>query len=116
MTGAIEGYVWVDQDADSLRDEGEAGLAGQRVWLQSIESTVLGLEDRRETVTDVGGRYRFDDLLPGTYLLEIADPPIYVPTTPLRFAISVRADAVASPPSAGFYRLPWVIYLPVVWQ
>ncbi len=73
----------------------------------------LGLEARRETVTDAGGRYRFDDLLPGAYLLEITDPPIYVPTTPLRFTVSVLANAVATPPAVGFSRLPWVLYLPM---
>jgi len=73
----------------------------------------LSVERRWETATDSAGDYRFDDLLPGVYLLEIADPPLYFPTTSLRYVVGVQANAIAAVPAAGFYRLPWIIYLPV---
>jgi hypothetical protein len=95
------------------RDDGEESLPGLQVTLQSIQQPALGLEERRETTTDNQGRYRFDDLPSGVYLLEIADPPVLLPTTPLKYAVSVDANVVAAPPPVGFYRPPWVVYLPM---
>ena len=61
-------YVWLDENADGLQDAGEPGLAGVNVLLKDSIGDVVGTR-----VTDSNGAYLFNNLVPGTYTVEL-DP------------------------------------------
>lgn len=69
--------VWEDTNGNGVQDVGEPGLAG-------VEVTLLGEDQDGEPVsisvtTDAGGNYLFDNLLPGTYDVQITSiDPTYV--------------------------------------
>ncbi len=62
--GRIEGHVFVDQNADSVRTSDEPTAPGVVV---SVEGS--------EVSTDAGGLYRFPPLAPGRYLLSVRELP-----------------------------------------
>ena len=64
-SGSIGDLVWRDDDADGVIDENEDGIEGVVVTL-----TRDGVEVA-STTTDADGAYRFDDLPPGEYVVEI---------------------------------------------
>ncbi len=62
--------VWLDEDADGVQDPGESeGVAGVRVELLD-GATLLDY-----TYSDIGGRYSFSDLLPGSYRVRFGALP-----------------------------------------
>ncbi len=60
--GTLHGYVWTDLNGDDRRRPEEV-YVGVMVTLRD-----------RQTTTDERGHYRFDDVEPGEYELEVADP------------------------------------------
>ncbi len=66
-----------------------------------------------EAVTDDQGYYRFTDVPPGTYVVEVEDPAGYLPTTSARVDVSAGANVTVNV-DFGFYALPRFGYLPVV--
>lgn len=69
--GGIEGLVHVDRDEDCVYDEDEPPLAGVTITLLDQEGNSW------TTVTDDQGRYRFENLRPGTYRLVESQPSGY---------------------------------------
>lgn len=71
--GFIGGLVWIDANADGLQDVLEPGFAGVVVKLHSDANgnDVLDTSDFliASTTTDQDGRYRFDTLFAGKYLV-----------------------------------------------
>jgi subtilisin-like proprotein convertase family protein len=65
---AIYGYIYDDADVDGVRDPGEAGVAGLKVFLDSDGD---GAADAGEpsAVSDSAGRYRLASLAPGSATL-----------------------------------------------
>lgn len=65
---SIGGVKFEDMDGDGIRDEGEAGLAG---WTIFLDANGNGSLDGGELydVTGADGAYRFDNLLPGAYVV-----------------------------------------------
>jgi len=63
-TTSLDGYKFLDKDADSVWDVSEPGLEGWTIYLigTSVEGPVM-----LSTNTDATGYYSFDDLPPGTY-------------------------------------------------
>lgn len=68
---AIAGSVYLDNDEDGQRTEGESGVAGARLLLYSEENQ--SREALLEAYTGADGTFRFSDLTPGRYRVEI-DP------------------------------------------
>jgi hypothetical protein len=65
---ALGNEVWFDDDDDGIRDAGESAAPGVTVrLLDATATTVLAT-----TTTDASGRYVFDDLRAGTYVVEVA--------------------------------------------
>jgi protocatechuate 3,4-dioxygenase beta subunit len=80
---SLGNLVWDDANNNGTVDPGESGVAGVAVRLYA-DVDLDGVPDggvTAQTTTDANGRYRFDGLLPGGYLVEVADPVGYVPAS-----------------------------------
>src|SRR5215470_10888839 len=64
--GTLTGTVWVDRNGDGVRQKGEPGQAGVRVYLDANANGRLDFGERF-TTTGKGGTYVFRGLPPGTY-------------------------------------------------
>ncbi|MFN6119389.1 MAG: SdrD B-like domain-containing protein, partial [Actinomycetes bacterium] len=82
---SIGDRVWFDGDRDGVQDAGESAAVGTVVRLLTATGASLA-----STTTDVAGAYRFADLRPGAFVVQLDAPDGYAPTT---------ADAVS--PAAG---------------
>ena len=72
--GSVAGRVFNDSNNNGLVDPGEAGIAGVQMVLTG--SNDLGEAVSVTVTTDAEGRYRFDDLRPGTYAVtQPVQPP-----------------------------------------
>ena len=92
LSGAIEGQLWNDLDADGVKDAGEPYLDA---WV--IELTDLLFGDTTTTTTAGGGLYSFDDRLPGDYEVRQIDEAGWVqthPTGPAYHAIELIDNAL----------------------
>ena len=69
--GTLQGYVYVDEDEDGMRDFGEPALT----------DVSITLSNGNNTLTDAAGFYQFE-LDPGKYDIYELDPPGYTSTTP----------------------------------
>ena len=67
-TFSLGNRVFSDRDGDGLQGASEPGIAGVALRLLSGE----GVATQQTTTTDPSGRYRFDALLPGDYIVEAA--------------------------------------------
>ncbi|HQK12556.1 MAG TPA: SdrD B-like domain-containing protein [Anaerolineae bacterium] len=65
--GSIGDYVWMDLDRDGFQDVGEAGLPNVKVNLYKSDGTTL----LASAYTDSDGRYRFESLTPGGYVVKV---------------------------------------------
>ncbi len=63
-TASIGDYVWTDENANGIQEQGEKGLAAVKVELYSTSGTKIA-----ETFTDANGWYQFTGLRPGDYYL-----------------------------------------------
>ena len=72
--GKLGDYAWLDLDRDGMQDAGEPGVPGIEVSLIQYGQQVA------LTKTDDYGRYGFDKVYPGSYILEVKMPPEIKPT------------------------------------
>jgi uncharacterized repeat protein (TIGR01451 family) len=72
----IDGYVYVDANHNGHKDPGEMGIGG--VTIRIVGTDDLGHAVRKNVVTDSAGRYRFQQLRPGTYNVNEIQPPSFV--------------------------------------
>ncbi|MCI5220742.1 MAG: hypothetical protein D3914_16510, partial [Candidatus Electrothrix sp. LOE2] len=71
-TGAIGDRIWNDADGDGIQDLGEIGIVGVDVKLFADNNNDGIYDDLIDTVTTgADGRYIFDDLDPGSYVVEV---------------------------------------------
>jgi hypothetical protein len=117
-SGVIGDFVWLDQDADGVQDNGEAGIAGVTVFLDSNTDGVLDWTDGNSngtwdagegeqwTTTDNDGYYSVANLADGTYAVTLAGTPVdsKVPTfdadgtgTPNTTGVTLAGGTIASP-------------------
>ena len=112
----VQGYVWLDENRDGLRQQEERGLPGVVVTLerrsQGSAPRAVASADRRETVTDAQGFYSFEDVPPGTYVLTYRRPGGSYPTT--RRVVTVNAGYAVVNVDFGVYLLGRREYLPYV--
>ncbi len=76
-TGAIGDYVWYDTNQNGIQDPAESGIAGVEVIL--YDST--GANKLAETLTDGSGKYRFNGLADGIYVVQFQPAAAYMRTT-----------------------------------
>lgn len=80
-------YVWHDGNENGKQDTGELGIAGVKVNLLDGSGNpvqyVYGPDAGKvaTVTTDADGKYRFDNLIPGSYIVEFVRPAHYVFTT-----------------------------------
>lgn len=60
----VSGFVWLDADDDGRRQPSDAGVAGTRVTLIPLDG-----EAEATTTADATGAYRFENVMPGSYML-----------------------------------------------
>ncbi|MDJ0791011.1 MAG: SdrD B-like domain-containing protein [Acidimicrobiia bacterium] len=70
LSASLSGVVWVDTDEDGILDPGEELAEGVVVSLYDEGGILVG-----QVTTGADGSYRFDDLVPGTYTIELSDLP-----------------------------------------
>lgn len=73
LASSISGIVYVDPNANCIYDEGEAPIAGVTVQLFDTQGNLVAT-----TTTDANGRYKFDQLRPGTYTVKELQPSGYL--------------------------------------
>ncbi|MEZ6048188.1 MAG: SdrD B-like domain-containing protein [Planctomycetaceae bacterium] len=83
--GAIGGVIYVDRNEDGVRDPGEEGLSGITVFLDLDSDGVLDPEEPSMITgedlfytpdVDEAGRYRFDHLAGGSYIVRHLVPDV----------------------------------------
>jgi len=77
----ISGVVFIDSDRDGLRDAGEAGRSGVRLFLVGARPGGITVA-QQTTLSGTDGSYSFPGLLPGTYEVRVAVPGGLTATTP----------------------------------
>ena len=75
--GSARGLVWLDENANGLRDVGEKGFDQAAV---SVVSATQGFE--RKTAVNEDGSFLFDPLQPGDYSLRVVLPQGYMFASP----------------------------------
>lgn len=66
-------FVWHDLNFNGLQDPGEPGLEDVQVNLLDSNGNVIDTE-----LTDADGLYLFEDLIPGTYSIQVVRPANYI--------------------------------------
>lgn len=66
---AISGQLWKDLNANGILDQGEPALSGTRVTLLTVDNQLVDFR-----ISGPDGQYLFEDLMPGSYYLEVTDP------------------------------------------
>jgi hypothetical protein len=79
VKGSISGYKIEDLNGNEEWDDGEKGLPGWTIELKGIGAGNYRIE--KETITDVNGFYRFDNLPAGKYLVKEKLMKGYIPTS-----------------------------------
>ena len=69
-------YVWLDTNKDGKQDDTEKGIPGVTVTLKDKDGNVL-----QTTTTDSTGKYRFDNLDNGDYIVHFDKPANLTQTT-----------------------------------
>lgn len=90
--GAITGTKFEDVDGDGARDDGEPGLAGVVIYLDSNDNGSIDAGET-STLSAADGSYSFTDLAPGTYQVRELLPAGWITTLPGNGAVSVIVAA-----------------------
>lgn len=84
----ISGRVFRDDDADAQLDDGEQGMKNWTVYIDLDRDGKLG-DNEPTDVTDETGRWSFDDLDAGVFVVRIVKRSGFDHTTPTRLRISL---------------------------
>jgi hypothetical protein len=77
----ISGYVFNDKDGDGLKESGEAGLKGWRVFAD-LDGDGSWDAEEDDVLTDSTGKYRFSTLGAGTYRIAVVQQTGWAATVP----------------------------------
>jgi hypothetical protein len=98
-TGSISGFLFWDSDRDGTFDPGESYQSAKTVFIDLDDDNILDSNERRLT-TDSQGRFTFDDVAPGTYVIKRVVPKGYAITTPKQ-TITLTAGQIFSGVAIG---------------
>lgn len=96
--GSLGGVVFSDTNGNKIQDPGETGIGNVTVELLDDNGDVI-----RQTVSDDGGAYRFEDVQPGNYTVRESDPDGYESTSPNTMSVTVVPERAAT---ANFADIP----------
>ena len=93
----ISGSVFNDANGDKLRNSGEAGLSGWRVFVDKDKDGVLDAGEN-SVLSDSAGNWKFRTLAAGSYALRIVQQTGWTRTTPAggAFAVTLGSGATTS--------------------
>ncbi|ADB39593.1 SdrD B-like domain-containing protein [Spirosoma linguale] len=89
--GSLGDYVFADANKNGAQDTGETGINGVKVYLYDQ----LGTTKLDSTVTAGGGKYLFDSLTDGSYVVRFIAPTGYESTTANAVGVSDALDSDA---------------------
>ena len=75
LAAEIGNYVWEDINGNGVQDEANTGIANVEVQITGMTGNGTGFKDT--TYTDGTGMYYFEDLVPGTYHIDVVVPTGY---------------------------------------
>ena len=88
--GEISGAVFADADRSASQNPGEAGVAGQTVYLDANDNGQLD-EGERSTLSDALGGFRFEALAAGTVTVRTVLPAYTLATTEASQTVQVSS-------------------------
>jgi hypothetical protein len=94
-TSRLSGTVFSDRDQDGVRDVGEAGVAGARVYLDLNKDGQWNATEPSQR-TGITGAYTFTGLAPGSYTVRELTPTGWQGTTPTARTVQVPASGPAT--------------------
>ena len=117
VTLHILGRVWNDLNRNSLADEGESGITGVEIMLlvDGDRDGQIGSDDivLARALSDEGGNYSIENVLPGNYLLVQIDIPGHFSTTANE--VPIKATELMPQMVVNFGDRPyWRAYLPAM--
>ncbi len=89
--------VFIDSNIDGVQNAGEPGVEGVEVALWSVDAAGVPDAIIATTVTDADGKYLFEDLMAGDYVVAISDNQ-QVSGAPLAGLVSTDGNGVAPDP------------------
>jgi uncharacterized repeat protein (TIGR01451 family) len=99
---SIAGRVWLDGDASTTVDPGEAGEPGVPVTLRRDGDGDGTYETAMATMaTDDDGNYAFPGVPPGAYLVEVTVPPGMTATTPASVPVTAAGGQAVTDVDVG---------------
>ncbi|TBW68389.1 SdrD B-like domain-containing protein, partial [Staphylococcus lugdunensis] len=73
---SVGDYVWEDTNKDGIQDDNEKGISGVKVTLKDEKGNIIST-----TTTDENGKYQFDNLDSGNYIIHFEKPEGMTQTT-----------------------------------
>ena len=98
----ISGYVFNDKNGDGIKQTGENGLSGWRVFVD-LDGDRIWDGNEASVLTDSSGKYRFNTLAAGTYRITVLQQSAWratVPTPPVR-KITIASGGTTSNKNFG---------------
>ena len=110
--GTVSGKVFNDEDWDKEQDEGELGIGGVTVILQTSGGTLVA------TATTSGdGTYIFDNVTDGTYRVIETDPEGFSSTSPNSVEITLSSGQPSATANFGDrVGAVHLIYMPIIFK
>lgn len=103
----LSGLIWYDRNTNFSQDPGEPGLAGATVAVIRGECSNRGTVAATQKTIE-GGSYRFSELQPGHYCVEVSQPP---PGDVSPVNGSGPTDVILKPGRQSVVNFPFVVYL-----
>lgn len=111
--GTVTGRIFVDENGNGVHDGGESMLGDVAVLLLDAATNGQGIRDT--ATTDASGRYRFENVSPGSYLLNFVLPPGYGFGSQAQIALTIGTAGVAAP-MLDVVASDLKLYVPVIMQ